>query len=131
LELPKRATVEAYRSHIKMFILESSNGSVDVSASSVFKKLDKFFKGLWASLKEAGKRETTHTPEIPAGSQEKIYLLFGQVLAVAEARGTDGYDDAVAKLPEEYRDRYHELFQFAAMFVLIMFDVRRSQEGFL
>jgi hypothetical protein len=67
--------------------------------------------------------------EIPANSQHKIFSLFGKLLSVWDARGTDGYDAAVAKLPEQFRNTYHDLWQMAVMYVVIMFDVRRGREG--
>jgi hypothetical protein len=67
--------------------------------------------------------------EIPADSQQKIFALFGSLLAVWDARGTDDYEDAVAKLPAEFRDSYHDLWQMAVMYIVIMFDVRRGREG--
>jgi hypothetical protein len=67
--------------------------------------------------------------EIPADSQKKIFALFGRLLNVWDARGTDGYEDAVDKLPAEFRDSYHILWQMAVMYVIIMFDVRRGREG--
>jgi hypothetical protein len=40
-----------------------------------------------------------------------------------------GYDAAVGKLPEPFQNKYHELWQMAVMYVVIMFDVRRGREG--
>jgi hypothetical protein len=68
-------------------------------------------------------------PEIPADSQKKIFELFGRLLDVWDAHVTDGYEDALAKLPAEFRDSYHDLWQMAVMYVIIMFDVRRGREG--
>jgi hypothetical protein len=67
--------------------------------------------------------------EIPADSQQKIFALFGCLLDVWETRGTDRYEDAVAKLPAEFRDSFHDLWQMAVMYIIIMFDVRRGREG--
>ena len=54
--LPKRSTIEAYKSHIKMTIVEQTNGKVDIS-SAAFKGLEIFFKGFSKKLKAAGKGE--------------------------------------------------------------------------
>ena len=54
--LPKRSTIEAYKSHIKMNIIEQTHGKVDIS-SATFKGLEIFFKGFSKKLKAAGKGE--------------------------------------------------------------------------
>ena len=129
IDLPKRATVDCYKSHMKTFILNTTDGKVDIANASVFKKLDKFFGGLFKTLKEAGRGDVTHTAEIPAETTKALHQLFGTLLLVLEARDTDGYDNEVAKLPENFRTSYHVLLQMAVMYTIIMFDVRRGQEG--
>ncbi len=66
--------------------------------------------------------DTEHTKELPASSQGATFTLFSNLLKVIKARGTDAYDDELAKLPSQCQNNYHELLQMAAMF-------RRGQEG--
>ena len=55
--------------------------------------------------------------------------MFGQLLRVIESRGTDTYDEEVAKLPEGFQHSYHELLKWHAQFVVTWFGCRRGREG--
>ena len=57
-DLPKRGTLECYRSHLKCYILDLSHGSIDLGSKGMFPHLDKFFSGLWKKLKEHGRGDT-------------------------------------------------------------------------
>ena len=61
LELPKLGTLDTYKSHLKMHLLDMSAGKVDVSNKAVFPRLEKFFAGNRKKLKAAGKADTDHT----------------------------------------------------------------------
>jgi hypothetical protein len=60
-QLPKRGTVDVNRSHLKVHILNVSDGKINISEGSVFKRFEKFISGHFKQLKEAGKGEVTHT----------------------------------------------------------------------
>jgi hypothetical protein len=62
LQLPKRGTVDHLRSNIKVFVLNASNGKVNISDGSVFKRMERFFSGHFKQLKVAGRGEVKHTP---------------------------------------------------------------------
>lgn len=128
-DLPKKGTLNVYKSHIKLSILQMTDGRIDVTDKNVFKKLNDFFMGYDKTLKEAGKADTKHTEEIPASTMDAIYILFGKVLKVLECRGTDAYDDALEQLPDNYQDTYHELLQMSVIFSIMSFDIRRGREG--
>ena len=64
-DLPKKGTLNVYKSHIKLTILELTEGRIDVSDKNVFKKLNDFFMGYDKTLKEAGKADTKHTEGKP------------------------------------------------------------------
>jgi hypothetical protein len=62
LQLPKRGTVDSIRSNIKVFVLHKSDGKVNISDGSVFKRMERFFSGHFKQLKVAGRGEVKHTP---------------------------------------------------------------------
>ena len=45
------------------------------------------------------------------------------------ARDTPAYKTVVEELPENYRERYHELLLRGVMYTIMLFDVRRGREG--
>ena len=56
--------------------------------------------------------------ELPAETQRAIFTLFGNVIKVIEARNTEAYEDALEKIPEEYRNKYHELLLMGVVFTV-------------
>ena len=128
-ELLKRGTVNAYKSHIKMWILDETRGKVDIDNEGVFRDLAKFFGGFNKQLKAAGKGDTKHTPPLPPETTQALHTLLGNLLQVLQSIGTDAYLENLAKLPESCRNNYHEVLMKSIVYVVIMFDVRRGQEG--
>ena len=80
-------------------------------------------------LKAEGKADTRHHPEIPAATQRAFHILFGHLLRVVNARDCHEYEHMLQNLPEKCRNAYHDLLQKAVMYILVMFDCRRGQEG--
>ena len=52
-------------------------------------------------------------------TQRALFTLFGNLIKVIEARDTDAYDEALERIPADYRDKYHELLLIAALFTVI------------
>ena len=67
--------------------------------------------------------------EIPASSQMVLHELFGNLIKVFEARGTPQYDKMVELIPAKFKNEYNNLMLMAAVYTVIMFDVRRGREG--
>ena len=65
---------------------------------------------------------------MPPEAQRAIHQLFGNLIKVISARNTVDYDAALLQLPEEFRDRYHELLLKGVMYVVLLFDVRRGRD---
>ena len=61
-----------------------------------------------------GLGESNHFQEIPAETLESLYVLFGVLIELTESRGAEGYNEALAKLPPEYHNNWHQLLQYAA-----------------
>ena len=120
-----------YRSNIKTWIIKHTDGKININDSAVFKSLANFFSGLQKKLKSAGKGDTRHKPEIPAETQRAFHIIFGNLARVLNARGCDNYKDELQKLPEECRNDYNDLLQLAVMYIVVMFDCRRGQEGLI
>ena len=112
-----------------MWILNKTDGKVDINNEAVFKSFHQFYSGFVKKLKGEGKADTKHHPEIPAQSQRAFQTLFGHLLRVLNARGCEEYEHMLQNLPEESREDYHYLLQKAVMYILVLFDCRRGQEG--
>ena len=118
-----------FRSHIKTWIHHKTDGKVDINNGAVFKSFAQFYSGYVNTLKGEGRADTTHHPEIPATTQRAFHTLFGHLLHVLNARGCDEYEELLQRLPESCRKNYNDLLQKAVMYIVIMFDCRRGQEG--
>ena len=118
-----------FRSNIKTWILNKTDGKVDISNEAAFKSFDRFYSGFVKKLKAQGKADTRHHPEIPAATQRAFHILFGQLLRVLNARDCHEYENELQNLPENCRENYHDLLQKAVMYIVVMFDCRRGQEG--
>ena len=118
-----------YRSHIKTWIWNKTDGKVDINNEAIFKSFNNFYSGFIKKLKRAGKADTRHNPEIPAHTQRTLHILFGHLQGVLNARDCHEYEQMLQNLPEKCRDNYHDLLQKAVMYIVIMFDCRRGLEG--
>ena len=116
-----------YKSGIKMEIIERHQ--LDIFDTCVFPSHDKLWRSVDKMLVKVGRSTTTHHEEVRPETMMKIYELLALLVKVVKARGTDGYDALLAKLPVELHCNYHNLFQWGAMFILNMFEVRRGEEG--
>ena len=59
-DLPKRGTIECYKSHLKQHFIDISNGTIDISSKKSFSKLERYFSGLMKKVKEEGRGDTEH-----------------------------------------------------------------------
>ena len=62
-ELPKRSTVEMYKSLLKTHILNEH--TIDISKDADFPKFLRFWKGFVMELKTHGKADVRHNREVP------------------------------------------------------------------
>ena len=102
---------------------------MDINNAAVFPSFENFYSGFIKMLKGAGKADTTHHPEIPAPTQRAFHILFGHLHRVLNAKDEQEYEYMLQNLPEACRENYHELLQLAVMYIIVMFDCRRGQEG--
>ena len=47
----------------------------------------------------------------------------------AKENDGDGYEEMLLQIPEKWRNHYNKLVLMAAMYTIVMFDVRRGREG--
>ena len=91
-----------------------------------------FWGGYTKELKVEGRMDTTHNDEIPADSLEKIQehlVLLQSIMRCDKAQDKVKYKSLIQKLPTEYQQDYHRLFQYAAFFIIAMHFARRGREG--
>ena len=124
---PKRNTMAGYKSGIKMEIKERHQ--LDIFDTCVFPNHEKLWRSVDKMLVSVGRSTTTHHEEVRPETMLKIYQLLALLEKVVKARGTAEYDAVLAELPVELHGSYHNIFQWGAMFVLNMFEVRRGKEG--
>ena len=128
-ELPKRNYFDSIKSSIKCVIQNESQSRLDISSQVQFSELHQVFKGFYKMLKQDGKADTSHHGEIPAHSLQQIQALFKGVYDTMIARGTPEYEEKLSTLPAEYHKNFHYLLQYAAVYIVITYDVRRGREG--
>ena len=102
---------------------------MDINNAAVFQSFDAFWSGYIKKLKVAGKADTTHHPEVPAPTQRAFHILFGHLLRLLNAQNDLEYEALLQKLPEQCQKNYHALLQKAVLYIVVMFDCRRGQEG--
>lgn len=129
-ERPKKAYLDAIKSHLKVEIGKLSG--FDISDRVKFPKFASTYNGLSKTLKQEGRADTKHYPEIPTKTLDKTSALFAKVQKTMEARKSknrEEYRKTIETLPPAYQDCYHELVSKAAQFICIVFDIRRGREG--
>ena len=73
-QLPKRNTIEMYKSFLKKFILIETK--MDVTNEIQFEKFGRAYKTYLRTLKSAGRGDTDHHCEISEKDLGKIYKIF-------------------------------------------------------
>ena len=89
-------------------------------------------KAIRKGIKEDGRGETEHHPEIPSETLDAIWSLCGKLEKLLEAKfnlDQSGYNEALRNLPEKWRNNWHNLLRICIQFIVTMFDIRRGVEG--
>ena len=127
LLLPKKLTAMAIRSRLKQEIQDRYQ--VDICDPCYFPEAVKKWKALMNTIVAAGRYETTHHAEVKPATMLAIYQLLGAVVKALKARGTPEYKDLLDKIPVDLQGKQNRVMQWGAMLVIMMFEVRRGQEG--
>ena len=125
--VPKKNTLAAYKSAIRMEVKELHK--VDIFDSCLFPEHQKLWRSVEKMLVSEGRSETRHHDEVEPNTMRKIYHLLSLVEDLINSRGIPEYEEKLAKLPAHLHANVHKLLQWGAMFILIMFEVRRGSEG--
>ena len=127
-ELPRRSTVEFYKSFLKNYIIKEKH--LDISDKNVFIKFNRFWKSYAESLKSEGKGDVQHNCEVPDEILSDIYSLLATIHDLMNADPHDpSYETLLEKLPEQIHDSFHYYAQYGAMLVIMHFLARRGREG--
>ena len=110
-----------------MWIIDQTQGKIDITDEAVFRELAKFLGGFHKELKAAGKGDTAHTPALPPDTTRALHTLLGNLLHVLESIGTETYLENLAKLPEGCRNNYHAVLMQSIVYIVIMFDVLHAK----
>ena len=124
-QLPKRNTVEAIRSHLKLRF-QRHNENLDISTEAEFPKFNLFWKGFIKTLKAKGKGDTTHNPELPKEHLQKINellvllheIMIGKSCIIDETKQppvkttNKSYSKLLEKVPEMYDKKGKHNFFF-------------------
>ena len=127
-ELPKRATVDLYKSFLKNHIIREKG--MDISDKNKFIKFNRFWKSYAESLKSEGKGDVKHNSEIPDEILGRIYSLLAIIHDLMTADPNhESYEELIKQLPEEIQGKFHYYAQYGAMLIIMQFMARRGREG--
>ena len=119
-DLPKKNTLDATRSHIKMMILNDTKSVVDILNGSQFPDFTKFWKGLLGKLKSSGKLDTDHYDSMTEDEYEKMNELFKTLFKLMQLNeSSDEFKLYLAKIPTEWQDCYNYLAMYGAICLLV------------
>ena len=124
---PKRETAQAVRSRLKSELI--AKFKIDITDPIMFPDNEKKWKALVTEIVAAGRNETKHHEEVYPETMLAIYQLLGKVVEVLKTRGTPDYARLLASIPADLQGRLHEVLQWGAIFILMMFEVRRGVEN--
>ena len=102
---------------------------IDITDNCMFPDNEKKWKALVSEIVAAGRNEIEHHEEVFPETMIAIYKLLGKIVAVMKARGTEDYSRLLATIPLDVHDKLHVVLQWGAIFVLLMFEVRRGVEN--
>ena len=125
--VPKRQTAESARSRLKAELM--TKFKVDISDPIMFPDMEKKWKAMVTTIVAAGRNETEHHEEVNPETMLAIYMLLGTVVAVLKVRGRPDYQKLLATVPVDLQGKLHLILQWGAIFVLVMFEVRRGVEN--
>lgn len=126
-----RNYLESIRSNMRMKVMSMFDNKVDIT-SEKFSRLDNLFVGLRRELKENGKGDTKHYPPLPENVLAVIYENFRKITELITAKAEGEFDKAEEiwdTLPESYQKNPNLLLMRAALFIVIITDIRRGREG--
>ena len=75
---------------------------LDISDGILVPRFQTYFKGYKAQLKNSGKADTQHNPEIPSVTANKIYKLVALIYKIlkSEDNSSQEFRDLVEQLPQ-------------------------------
>ena len=109
--IPKRNTCESYKSFIKLFIQKETK--LDISNAVEFPKFNSFYRGFMKTLKDNGRADTSHHPEIPSHIIQKIYSLLAILhQLIVKSSSDEQYQSLLDQVPDSYKGKHHYLVQY-------------------
>ena len=126
-KLPKRGYALKIRSNLKCFIMEQFR--VDITDPILFPNSSRKLKSFINELVVNNRSETEHHEEIDPITMVGITQLIMDVVDALEARGTERYQEKLAKIPVEWQFKLNRILQDGVQFILTLFEARRGKEG--
>jgi len=126
-ELPRFKTIETVKSHIKMACIKEIK--LNLTDQVEFPDEAGFWKDYLTHLKENRKMKIDHYKTLPPDVLDAAYELFANATAAYHARGQENYREYLKKIPAEWKDKYHYLLQWGAMWFATLLEVNRGREG--
>ena len=102
---------------------------VDITDASLFPNSSRKWKSFINELVVNNRSETEHHQEIDPITMVGITKLIVDVVDALEARGTERYQEKLAKIPVEWQFKLNRILQDGVQFILTLFEVRRGKEG--
>ena len=93
--------------------------------------MQEFYKGLKKEIKASGLGDTNHNPPLCEVTHGKFNNLFSNIQKIMKEKdkSSDNYKKLLLSLPFKYRNDWHRLAQFGAMFIIMINFARRAKEG--
>ena len=128
--LPKINSFETKRSHLKMKIKSMTNNMVDISDANVFPALNAFIVQYKQTLKLLGYAQIDHHAPMPTDAVAVIEKLLRNLTFLMSLPASHAnYKRHVEALPEDWRNAYHYLALYGAIFVFLSRMQDKKQEN--
>ena len=92
--------------------------------------MQEFLVGYHKTIKNAGRGDTKNRSEIPLKSWDSLMELLFVLQELMEAdKSSERFQELLGLLPTQFRQKWHYLLQWGAIFILLAFTAKRGREG--
>ena len=102
---------------------------MDITDPILFPHAQKLWNAFMKRIVSEGRSEAEHHEEVDPKTILKICILLDNANDALESSGTPQYQEKLLKILPYYLDKLNCIMQWGAMFVAMMFEVRRGHEG--
>ena len=120
-KLPSRSTLNTYKSHIRGMLKRITKNQMDIGDPNIFPDFSRIWKAKLLELKRNGRADVKHNLPIPDSVMDKIYKLLVTLTKLMDTdESCPSFEATLQELPSDYRNGYHKLVLYGAIFVFIL-----------